>query len=941
MSIFDELDEQSQKQLQAKILTVDDLRQRLQDWRAQHPDGRIALTNGCYDLLHEGHVYGLKQSRERCDLLVVGVNSDASVRRLKGEDRPRIGERDRAAMLAAVDCVDYVFVFDEDFPDEIFLSLPVDMICKGEEWREQSIAGSKGRALFLYRRLPEVSTTQQIQQAESMRQLPVYTTEEKAEDAPYVHLFWSGPSFSYAKYLAVVTALKVHKPGKLLLWTMEPPEDNPWWQRLQRMEGIEIRSATELLDSELLAAFARAFARVKDLLAPYHPAVEIAQIKDLTVWRALYKYGGIFLDCDTISYRPFWQEFAGSGGSLLTCGLPATGVLAAYKESVVVEQIMQRSQELLEQKNLFELAASLPQTPGNRGSRLITLMIDGRLQQRSLWHLWCMWGPCLLQEYMDQHNGFGLMDVPQDYFYKFHPNLDLYFVEPADKEKLRDIRVLHIYGEGRNELTCQVNPDGLVTEEWVKESLSVYATIAREVLGIQSAVESPVPEGGWQKIVVDESHPRAALESRKLEITPGQAGTVVGTRDSSKPFLGLTVVMRNEKENVRRAFGSVKDIIDYWCLVDSGSTDGTIEETEAFFKENGVQPIPEGETGFGYTVYHREWKGYTKSRQEALELCAGTQWIMKLDMDEEMTGARWLRQALEQHGDTIDVVYMYIYNHQRFAFPRAWHQRTEARYVYSDHEVPAFKSDRQPMIIEPCREHPDHSCYVTHRSKAKPVAKVEGTCALARQDIDKAPEGKDPRMMFYLGRELSAIGKLSEGEYWLRARADMPKTWPEETFFTLLYLGDNLRTQERYEEAIDAWKRAEKILPVAREPLDRIGRLAYRIADNKDTDAATKKRMWDVAKEAFERELLLPNAEPKAVVLFVEWKLYQSSYDDELRHMLSVCCWNASPDIMGAREALAVSEQIKATNARVEKNKEFLRATIKKFLQTQFMPADR
>jgi D-beta-D-heptose 7-phosphate kinase/D-beta-D-heptose 1-phosphate adenosyltransferase len=99
-------------------------------------DGRrVAFTNGCFDLLHAGHVDYLEFARRQADALVVGLNSDASVRRLKGPTRPFVSEQDRAKVLAALEAVDYVVVFGEDEPADLIAALLPDVLVKGEDWR--------------------------------------------------------------------------------------------------------------------------------------------------------------------------------------------------------------------------------------------------------------------------------------------------------------------------------------------------------------------------------------------------------------------------------------------------------------------------------------------------------------------------------------------------------------------------------------------------------------------------------------------------------------------------------------------------------------------------------------------------------------------------------------------------------------------------------------
>ena len=102
---------------------------------------RVAFTNGCFDLLHAGHIQYLRASREQGDVLIVGLNSDASVRRLKGEGRPVIGEEDRAHLLAALGFVDYVVIFEEDTPLEMIRAIQPQVLTKGEDYTVEAVVG--------------------------------------------------------------------------------------------------------------------------------------------------------------------------------------------------------------------------------------------------------------------------------------------------------------------------------------------------------------------------------------------------------------------------------------------------------------------------------------------------------------------------------------------------------------------------------------------------------------------------------------------------------------------------------------------------------------------------------------------------------------------------------------------------------------------------------
>jgi D-beta-D-heptose 7-phosphate kinase/D-beta-D-heptose 1-phosphate adenosyltransferase len=108
---------------------------------AQRRGERVVFTNGCFDLLHVGHLRSLEQARGFGDRLVVGVNRDASVRRLKGSSRPIVGERQRAELIAALACVDWVVLFGEATPLALIRSLRPDVLAKGGDWRLDEIVG--------------------------------------------------------------------------------------------------------------------------------------------------------------------------------------------------------------------------------------------------------------------------------------------------------------------------------------------------------------------------------------------------------------------------------------------------------------------------------------------------------------------------------------------------------------------------------------------------------------------------------------------------------------------------------------------------------------------------------------------------------------------------------------------------------------------------------
>ncbi len=104
---------------------------------------KIVFTNGCFDLLHIGHVRYLQEAKRQGDLLVVGVNSDRSVKALKGPQRPIQTENDRAEILAALGCVDFTIIFDEETPEKLIRQIKPNVLVKGGDWKIEQIVGSE------------------------------------------------------------------------------------------------------------------------------------------------------------------------------------------------------------------------------------------------------------------------------------------------------------------------------------------------------------------------------------------------------------------------------------------------------------------------------------------------------------------------------------------------------------------------------------------------------------------------------------------------------------------------------------------------------------------------------------------------------------------------------------------------------------------------------
>lgn len=145
-----------------KLVTLEQMAVLATDYRARGL--RVVFTNGCFDLLHVGHVASLQEAAALGDLLVVAINSDASVCRLKGPMRPIVGERDRAALLAALGCVDHVLVFDDPTPHALLRSIRPDVLVKGGDYRVEQVVGREivweyGGQVRVVANVPGVSTT--------------------------------------------------------------------------------------------------------------------------------------------------------------------------------------------------------------------------------------------------------------------------------------------------------------------------------------------------------------------------------------------------------------------------------------------------------------------------------------------------------------------------------------------------------------------------------------------------------------------------------------------------------------------------------------------------------------------------------------------------------------------------------------------------------------
>lgn len=121
------------------ILNLEELLKILEPLRK---DKKIVFTNGCFDILHAGHAYYLQKAKELGDILVVGINSDSSIRRIKGPKRPIVEEHMRAYLLDSLKPVDFVVIFDEDTPEKLIKAIRPHVLVKGADWEIKDIVGA-------------------------------------------------------------------------------------------------------------------------------------------------------------------------------------------------------------------------------------------------------------------------------------------------------------------------------------------------------------------------------------------------------------------------------------------------------------------------------------------------------------------------------------------------------------------------------------------------------------------------------------------------------------------------------------------------------------------------------------------------------------------------------------------------------------------------------
>jgi rfaE bifunctional protein nucleotidyltransferase chain/domain len=157
------------------ILSQDSLRELVKDLKSK---GKIIVfTNGCFDIIHPGHIKILFEAKKQGDVLIVGINDDDSIRRLKGQDRPILPLSARQIVLAAIESVDYVVPFSEDTPEKLIKEIVPDVLVKGEDWSEDKIVGadfvkSKGGKVVRVKLVEGFSTSNIIRKIRRERNFP-------------------------------------------------------------------------------------------------------------------------------------------------------------------------------------------------------------------------------------------------------------------------------------------------------------------------------------------------------------------------------------------------------------------------------------------------------------------------------------------------------------------------------------------------------------------------------------------------------------------------------------------------------------------------------------------------------------------------------------------------------------------------------------------------
>ena len=155
-----------------KIVNIKELKEIINKISKENNDLKIVFTNGCFDILHRGHVEYLQKAKELGNLLILGLNSDSSVKRLKGENRPINNEEDRAIVLSALECVDFVIIFDDDTPFELIKNLKPDILVKGGDYKLENVIGREfAKETILIDFVDGYSTTKTIKNIKNINKI--------------------------------------------------------------------------------------------------------------------------------------------------------------------------------------------------------------------------------------------------------------------------------------------------------------------------------------------------------------------------------------------------------------------------------------------------------------------------------------------------------------------------------------------------------------------------------------------------------------------------------------------------------------------------------------------------------------------------------------------------------------------------------------------------
>ena len=149
-----------------KIVSLVSLKRRIAQYRREGKS--IAFTNGCFDILHYGHVNYLQKAKKPDRILIIGLNGDKSIKKIKGPKRPIVAEKERACVLAALACVDHVTIFQDETPFNLINALKPDILIKGSDWKGRDVAGSdivkaSGGKVEYMRYIPGSSSTSIIE----------------------------------------------------------------------------------------------------------------------------------------------------------------------------------------------------------------------------------------------------------------------------------------------------------------------------------------------------------------------------------------------------------------------------------------------------------------------------------------------------------------------------------------------------------------------------------------------------------------------------------------------------------------------------------------------------------------------------------------------------------------------------------------------------------